>query len=79
MPMSRLSVIYEAADARFQPATANTVQALREKYQLTRPFMLTVGEFRPHKNHVGLIRAYANSQSRQTHDLVLIWAGISGL
>ncbi len=70
--LSRLSVIYEAADARFQPASASTIQALRQQYQLTRPFLLTVGEYRPHKNHVGLIRAYANSQSRQTHDLVII-------
>ncbi|MCX6043979.1 MAG: glycosyltransferase family 1 protein [Chloroflexi bacterium] len=71
-PLSRLSVIYEAADARFQPATALAVESLREQYHLSRPFLLTVGEYRPHKNHVGLIQAYANSQSRQTHDLVII-------
>lgn len=71
-PLSRLTVIHEAADPRFQPATTLAVQALREKYQLARPFLLTVGEYRPHKNHVGLIRAYANSQSRQTHDLIII-------
>ncbi len=72
VPLSRLSVIYEAADARFQPAAISAVQMLRAKYQLARPFLLTVGEYRPHKNHVGLIRAYANSQSQQTHDLVMI-------
>ena len=69
---ARLAVIYEAADAHFQPASVAAVQALRDQYHLVRPFLLTVGEYRPHKNHLGLIRAYANSQSQQTHDLVII-------
>lgn len=69
---ARLTVIYEAADPHFQPASPAAIHALYQKYGLTRPFVLTVGEYRPHKNHHGLISAYAQSQSHQTHDLVIV-------
>lgn len=67
-----VKVVHLAADERFQPATPATIQALRIQYQLARPFLLTVGELRPHKNHLGLIQAYAASQSCHSHDLVII-------
>ena len=67
-----LSVVHLAADPQFRPAAPPTVAAVRSKYNLVRPFVLTVGEQRPHKNHVGLLRAYANSHSRTTHDLVVV-------
>lgn len=70
--LSQLTVVHLAADERFQPAAPGAIENLRAKYKLARPFILTVGELRPHKNHVGLIQAYANSQSRQTHDLVIV-------
>lgn len=70
-PTAQVAVIYEAANPRFQPRPA-AVTAFRSTYQLTRPFILSVGERRPHKNHVGLIRAYAASASRHTHDLVIL-------
>lgn len=68
----RLSVVHLAADAQFRPADPQTIAAVRSKYNLGRPFVLTVGEQRPHKNHTGLLRAYANSHSRATHDLVIV-------
>lgn len=71
-PAAQVTVIYEAANPRFQPATVAAVQALRTAYQLPKPFILSVGERRPHKNHVGLIRAYATCASRATHDLVIL-------
>ena len=69
---AHMTVIYAAADAQFQPAGTEAITALRERYGLTRPFLLTVGERRPHKNHLGLLQAYGRSQSRHTHDLVII-------
>lgn len=71
-PAERMRLVYPAANPRFQRATAATVSSLRQRYSLVRPFILSVGEWRPHKNHTGLIRAYAASQSRHTHDLVII-------
>ncbi len=67
-----MRVIYLAADALFRPADEESVAAFRGKYEVKRPFLLTVGERRPHKNHLGLLQAYARSQSRHTHDLVII-------
>lgn len=72
VPTDRLSVIHLAADAQFQPADVELMTAFREKYGVQRPFLLTVGERRPHKNHLGLLQAYARSASRATHDLVII-------
>ncbi|MBE2199911.1 MAG: glycosyltransferase family 4 protein [Anaerolinea sp.] len=72
VPTARLSVIHLAADAQFQPADVELMTAFRGKYGVQRPFLLTVGERRPHKNHLGLLQAYARSASRHTHDLVII-------
>ncbi len=65
-------VVHLAADPRFRPATAEDVALVKRRYKIHRPFILTVGERRPHKNHVGLIDAYARSDSRTTHDLVIV-------
>jgi glycosyltransferase involved in cell wall biosynthesis len=71
-PRIPVAVTPLAADPAFQPQPAETVMALRQKYQLSRPFILSVGERRPHKNHPTLIAAYAQSRARLTHDLVII-------
>jgi glycosyltransferase involved in cell wall biosynthesis len=71
-PAGKLQVTPLAADIQFQPASVKAQQVVRAQYQLSRPFIVCVGELRPHKNQVGLIRAYAQCQSRATHDLVLI-------
>lgn len=72
VPIERMQIIYEAADRQFRPVSAEAVRAFRDKTEVQRPFILTVGERRPHKNHAGLIRAYARSQSRRSHDLVIV-------
>lgn len=77
-PIERMHLVYPAANPRFQRATETAVASLRQRYSLERPFILSVGERRPHKNHAGLIRAYAASQSRQTHDLVIIGQAYKG-
>jgi glycosyltransferase involved in cell wall biosynthesis len=68
----RLCVIYEAASSQFEPASDGRQAAVRKEYGLKRPFILSVGERRPHKNHVGLIHAFAQSHSRQAHDLAIV-------
>lgn len=61
-----------AADPAFKPQSAEKIATLRQTYQLQRPFILSVGERRPHKNFGTLIRAYQQSAASQTHDLVII-------
>lgn len=68
----RVRVVYEAADADFRPVSDRAVTELRHTRSLERPFVLTVSERRPHKNIERLIRAYARSKSRASHDLVIV-------
>ncbi|MCA1554253.1 MAG: glycosyltransferase family 4 protein, partial [Chloroflexi bacterium] len=54
----KLSVIYEAADARFCPlAERAPVEAVMQKHGLTAPFILFVGTIEPRKNLAVLLRA----------------------
>lgn len=71
-PADHLRVIYEAADPTLAPVIEAKVVDFRTRYQLQRPYILTVGELRAHKNNETLITAYAQSLSRDSHDLVLI-------
>ncbi len=68
----RITVVYEAADPDFGPASGSAVDALRSSRSLERPFVLSVSERRPHKNIDGLVRAYARSRTKTTHDLVIV-------
>jgi glycosyltransferase involved in cell wall biosynthesis len=72
VPRDRLDVIPEAADKAFRPAEVNSVNEVTWKYNLNRSFILTVGERRPHKNHIMLIQAYSRSHARDSHDLVIV-------
>lgn len=67
-----LSVIYAAANPTLAPVSAEIVAGFRKRYALLRPYILTVGELRAHKNHEALIAAYAHSLSHENHDLVVI-------
>jgi glycosyltransferase involved in cell wall biosynthesis len=55
----RVSVIYNAIDERFLVAPTETqIQNTRERYQLDGPFVLYVGNIKPHKNLERLIEAF---------------------
>ncbi len=60
-------------DARFAPASGAACADLRARYELNRPYVLFVGSHKPHKNLVGLIRAWAELPPalRAAQDLVL--------
>jgi glycosyltransferase involved in cell wall biosynthesis len=68
----RVHVTPLAADPRFRPADDVAIRQFRAAYGISRPFVLFVGEFRPHKNFGGLLRAWARAERRATHDLVLL-------
>jgi glycosyltransferase involved in cell wall biosynthesis len=71
-PSPHLQVVHEAADPSFNPVGEGDVVEFRARYGLARPYVLTVGELRPHKNHATLLTAYAQSLSRDSHDLVIV-------
>lgn len=54
-------VIPSAASPEFRPFHLdNALDAVRSKFQLPAPFILSVGDLQPRKNQIGLIRAFAN-------------------
>ena len=69
---SRVSVVHLAADPSFSPVDEEEARGVTRARGLERPYVLTVSERRPHKNIEGLLRAYAASTCRETHDLVVV-------
>jgi glycosyltransferase involved in cell wall biosynthesis len=64
VPRERIAVTPLAADSRFRPQPPATIAAARAKYGLPERYILTLTSNKPHKNLVGLIKAYA--QNRRT-------------
>ena len=59
VPESRIDVIYNAIDDRFWEApTPDAMERVRQRYQLTAPFILYAGNIKPHKNLERLIEAF---------------------
>lgn len=56
-PPEKIHVIYEGIDSRFQPASADEVARVKEKYSPDRPWLVMVGTLEPRKNHAAAIRA----------------------
>lgn len=79
IPPDKISVILEAADARFAPVSDLAERrAMRESLGLPlhRRLILYVGGLAPHKNLLGLIDGFANAVAGDRHeDLDLVLAG----
>ncbi|HYE89165.1 MAG TPA: glycosyltransferase family 1 protein [Vicinamibacterales bacterium] len=72
----RVEVIYNAIDERFlAPADAERMDLVRQRYQLDHPFVLYVGNIKPHKNIERLIDAFGRARSEVDNDLKLIIIG----
>lgn len=68
----KISVIQEAADARYQQITdKDHLDNWRRKWRLTEPFILFTGGISPRKNLKRLIEAYTLASSQIPHKLVL--------
>jgi glycosyltransferase involved in cell wall biosynthesis len=71
----KVVVAHNAAGAEFRPVSRPAaLAAVRERFSLGRPFLLTVGDLQPRKNQIGLIRAFADlvrACPQLRHDLVL--------
>jgi glycosyltransferase involved in cell wall biosynthesis len=77
----KVAVIYNAIDERFlAPADAERMDLVKQRYQLDHPFVLYVGNIKPHKNIERLIDAFGRARSRGCPDdvkLVIIGDEIS--
>ena len=59
-PAEKITVLYSGVEARFAPARDQAeIARVCAKYQLPRPFILSVGTLQPRKNYGRLIEAFA--------------------
>jgi len=72
----KVTVVPLAAAPEFRPVSRDAATvAVRERFSIGRPFILSVGDMQPRKNHIGLIRAFARlvrAYPQLTHNLVLV-------
>jgi glycosyltransferase involved in cell wall biosynthesis len=76
VPPDKVVVVYNAIEERFaQTPSADALERVRERYQLNHPFVLYVGNIKPHKNLVRLIEAFAELRRRGFSELKLLIIG----
>ncbi|OPX40854.1 MAG: hypothetical protein B1H13_05215 [Desulfobacteraceae bacterium 4484_190.3] len=73
IPEDKVTVTYNAVKKR--PYQIQAFDVLHERYGLRRPYLLTLSSSSPHKNIVGLIRAFAVLKQEGLHELQLVVAG----
>ncbi len=78
VPPEKVHVIYEAAAPQYRVLEdAAELDRVRNRYELTRPFVLYVGTIEPRKNLTRLVTAFAQVK-RQCPDLELVLVGQLG-
>ncbi len=78
VPAQKIRVIYHGVDGQFfRKRSFAEVQAFRQKHALQKPFILFIGDRRPHKNLTGLIQAFAyfRESGGESHQLVIAGKG----
>lgn len=70
MDEKKIKVVYLGADQRFQPASQDAIEAVKAKYGIKRPFLLSIGSV-PRKNIDGIIRGFAASGVNKDFLLIL--------
>jgi glycosyltransferase involved in cell wall biosynthesis len=72
----KVEVIYNAIDERFlAPPDDERMDQVRQRYQLDHPFLLYVGNIKPHKNLERLIDAFGRARADGAGDLRLLIIG----
>lgn len=76
LPEEKVVVVPNGVDPMFRPVAHETALAkVRKHHGIERPFVLTVGDLQPRKNHIGLIHAFEETiraYPQLPHELVLV-------
>ncbi len=72
IPEEKIAVTYLAASSLFREASDDEKSKLRRKYNLTRPFILYVGNRDRYKNFIILLHAYSRWNKNKEFDLVCV-------
>jgi glycosyltransferase involved in cell wall biosynthesis len=76
VPASKVEVIYNALDERLASApSADEIDRVRQRFQLTSRFILYTGNIKPHKNLDRLIEAFSIMRRRGLEDVKLLIIG----
>jgi glycosyltransferase involved in cell wall biosynthesis len=76
IPPEKVTVIYNAIDERFlSPPDQERMELVRQRYQLNHPFVLYVGNIKPHKNLERLLEAFARVRAAGLDELRLVIIG----
>jgi glycosyltransferase involved in cell wall biosynthesis len=76
IPPEKIEVIYNGIDERFWiPPSEDEMERVRQRYQLTDPFILYAGNIRPHKNLERLIDAFQQLRRSGFDQLKLLIIG----
>jgi glycosyltransferase involved in cell wall biosynthesis len=71
-PAEKITVLYSGVELRFAPVRDQAeIDRVCAKYQLPRPFILSLGTLQPRKNYERLIEAFASIVSSVPHHLVI--------
>ncbi|MBZ5605836.1 MAG: glycosyltransferase family 4 protein [Acidobacteriia bacterium] len=72
----KVTVVHNGSSSVFRPIERQTAAAAVErKFHIRNPFILTVGDLQPRKNHLGLLRAFEKlirAHSQLQHRLVFV-------
>jgi len=72
----KIDVIYEGVSKDFNHVTdEKSIQLTKEKYKITKPFLIYTGVWRDHKNVKGLIKAFNILKKQLNQDLQLVITG----
>lgn len=76
VPEEKVTVIYNAIDTRFRAEPdEEQMDLIRQRYQLHHPFVLYVGNIKPHKNLERLIEAFGQARRGGLDELRLVIIG----
>jgi glycosyltransferase involved in cell wall biosynthesis len=72
----KVIVVPNAVNSRFRPIEREVARSLvQRKFGIHKPFVLTVGDLQPRKNHLGLLQAFEDAlaaEPKLPHDLVFV-------
>jgi glycosyltransferase involved in cell wall biosynthesis len=62
VPDDKVTVVPNGVSSAFRPMQTEAASRwVRERYAISSPFILTVGDLQPRKNHIGLIQAFEDT------------------
>ena len=72
IPLEKIVVTYNAVDEIFNIDRAGKVNSIKDRFGINGRYLLYVGNLKPHKNVIQLIRAYNLLKGRTKHQMVIV-------